>query len=73
MFSGRCWKFSLARKDSEHMAIINVTQNLTVLHEIKSMESDCVNTPSGKILDTLIMPGVDRAVFFMMSHFLSFA
>jgi len=46
------------------MAIIKVTQNLTVLHEIKSMKSDCVSTPSGKILDTLIMPDVGRAVFF---------
>ena len=63
-FSSHCWKFLLARKDSEHMAIIKVTQNLPVLHAINSMECDCVDTPSGKILDTLIMPGVGRAVFF---------
>ena len=63
-FSGCRWKFSLACKDSEHMAIIKVTQTLTILHEIKSMENNCVDTSSGKILDTLIMPDVGRAVFF---------
>ena len=47
------------------MAIIKVTQNLTVLDKIKSMESDCVDTPSGKMLDTLIMPDVGREVFFV--------
>jgi len=35
------------------------------LHEIKSVACDCVNTPSGKFLDTLIMPDVGREVFFV--------
>ena len=47
------------------MAIIKVTQNLSVLHEIKSVACDCVNTPTGKFLDTLIMPDVGREVFFV--------
>ena len=47
------------------MAIIKVTQNVSVLHKIKSVASDCVNTPSGKILGILIMWDVGRAVFFV--------
>jgi len=47
------------------MAIINVTQTLRVLHEIKSVACDGVNTPYGKFVDTLIMPDVGREVFFV--------
>ena len=47
------------------MVIIKVTQNLSVLHEIRSVVSDCVNTPSGKILDTFIMLDVGKTVFFV--------
>ena len=47
------------------MAIIKVTHPLRGLHEIKSVACDCVNTPTGKFLDTLIMPDVGREVFFV--------
>ena len=47
------------------MAIIKVTQTLSVLHEINSVACDCVNTPSGKFLDTRIMLDVGREVFFV--------